>query len=52
MGRINSHADILADWAELLDAVRRSPDLLPDVAEDIEILARHRLFAVTPRPPA
>src|SRR5947199_1296798 len=40
MGRINSHADILADWAELLDAVRRSPDLLPDVAEDIELLAR------------
>src|SRR5436305_14937573 len=39
MGRINSHADIMADWAELLDAVRRSPDLLPDVAEDIEILA-------------
>ncbi|MFL6233573.1 MAG: hypothetical protein ACJ76N_10605 [Thermoanaerobaculia bacterium] len=39
MGKINSHADVMADWEELLDAVRRSPDLLPDVAEDIEILA-------------
>lgn len=39
MGRLNSLADVLADWEELLEAVRRSPDLLPDVEEDVEILA-------------
>lgn len=39
MGRLNSLADVLEDWEELLEAVRRSPDLLPDVEEDVEILA-------------
>jgi hypothetical protein len=40
MGRLNSLADVLTDWEELLEAVRRSPDLLPDVEEDIALLAR------------
>src|SRR4051812_36076017 len=38
MGRPNSLADVLTDWEELLEAVRRSPDLLPDVEEDIALL--------------
>ena len=40
MGRLNSLADVLTDWEELLEAVRRSPDLLPDVEEDIALVAR------------
>src|SRR3954466_4582489 len=40
MGRLNSLADVLTDWEELLEAVRRSPDLLPDIEEDIALLAR------------
>src|SRR3954465_955210 len=40
MGRPNSLADVLTDWEELLEAVRRSPALLPHVEEDIALLAR------------
>src|SRR3954471_7903490 len=40
MGRPNSLADVLTDWEELLEAMRRSPDLLPHVEEDIALLAR------------
>ncbi|HEY4596438.1 MAG TPA: hypothetical protein VIJ02_08570, partial [Thermoanaerobaculia bacterium] len=40
MGRLNSLADVLTDWEELLEAMRRSPDLLPHVEEDIALLAR------------
>ena len=39
MGRLNSLAGVLADWDELLDAVRRSPDLQADVEGEVELLA-------------
>lgn len=40
MRKVNSQADVMADWAELLDAVKSKPDLQPAVDAESQALAQ------------
>lgn len=40
MSKANSHADIMADWNELLEAIQSNPDLQPLVDGDRQSLAQ------------
>jgi hypothetical protein len=40
MGKVNSQADVMADWDELLQAVQSNPDLQPVVDAERQSLAQ------------
>ena len=40
MGKANSHADVMADWEELLEAVKSNPDLQPLVDAERQSLGQ------------
>ena len=40
MSKVNSHADVMADWDELLEAVQSDPEVQPSVDADRQSLAQ------------
>jgi hypothetical protein len=40
MGKVNSHADVMADWEELLQAIQINPDLQPLIETERQFLAK------------
>ncbi|HEY4591990.1 MAG TPA: hypothetical protein VIJ61_06250, partial [Thermoanaerobaculia bacterium] len=40
MSKVNSHADVMADWEELLQAVQSDPEVQPTVDADRQVLAQ------------
>jgi hypothetical protein len=40
MGKVSSHADVMADWEELLEAVKSNPDLQPLVDAERQSLGQ------------
>ena len=40
MGKVNSHADVMADWDELLEAIQSNPDLQPMVDAERQTLVK------------
>jgi hypothetical protein len=40
MSKVSSHADVMADWDELLQAVQSDPEVQPTVDADRQVLAQ------------